>query len=587
MPLPRRSRLVEQHARRGPLARRTGGKSLAAALVLAVLLPTGAAAATDPTPTVARGEASSTVTPPGDVRPDPSSTIQGTVLDAVGRPAKGISVTANAPEVTSSAVVGEDGSFVIEGVAADVDHVLYVAGQPGVYTAQYLTLDGGLWTTSGDVASATPVRGGTSDLTVRLRPSPRIDGTLHDAEGVGIDGLGVQLLKSGSGEWAGHSWTMTGGKFAFDGLELGAEFVLSVTSYSDPRYLGGYVQVAGDGTAVLVQDVASATPITTGTLGTNVTVSETAGFSGRLSGLSGASEYHSFTLHASDGTTVGWPGYLSADDGLGQDGTYSLQSSVPGTYRIGLNRQSGISRYAATYFSTTRPQGVSTAAKASPVLLTAGEITPGVDVELRECASVSGRLTGWRPTSSMVTVYDDKNPDVATRQAIVAPDGTYSVTGLVPGRYHVALDYFGHEAGEPTGKVFLGGGATEPERTRLDVPRCAPVKGVDIKVPVPRLEVTEVPVVTGSAVVGSELTATAGTWTLAGAHEPSVPTNVRYQWLRDGKAVKGGKSATYVPVRADVGKHLSVRVTAELTGFRKGTVTSATTAPVVAVSPGG
>ncbi|KZM33931.1 Cna protein B-type domain protein [Oerskovia enterophila] len=586
MPLPPRTRPAERRARRGPLARRASGRSLAVALALAVLLPTGAVAATDSTTTDVRAQASSTATSPGDVRLDSSSTIQGTVLDSVGRPAKGVSVTATAPGVTVSAVVGEDGSFVIEGVGADVDHVLHVVGQPGVYTTQYLTLDGGLWTTSSDFASATPVRGGTSALAVRLRPSPRIDGTVHDADGVGLDGLFVQLLKSGSGEWAGSVPTLNRGKFAFDGLEAGADFVLFVSSYSDPRYLGGYVRVADDGTAALVPDVADATRVSTGTLGLDVTVGETGGFSGRLTGVSGAEEYHSFTLHSVDGKIVGWPGAVAADWGLGADGSYSLQSSVPGTYRIGVNRQSGISRYAATYFSVSKAQGVSTVAKASPVLLTAGEITPDVDVELRECASVSGKLTGWHPSSAMVTVYDDENPDVATRQAIVDPDGTYTVTGLLPGRYHVAVDYFSDSATGPRGKVFLGGGATEPERTRLDVPRCSPVKGVNVKVPVPRLEITEAPVVSGTPVVGAELAVTSGAWTLEGAFEPSGPTTVRYQWLRDGKVVKGARSATYVPVRADVGKSLSVQVTAELTGFRKGSATSEGTAPVVAVAPG-
>ncbi|MBD7979256.1 carboxypeptidase regulatory-like domain-containing protein [Oerskovia sp. Sa2CUA9] len=680
MPLPPRTRPAERRARRERLARRVGGRSLAAALALAVLLPTGAVAATDQVPAgslaaqsaqvasslslsgrvvspesqpvadvlvqvhdVADGtspvgtwtsvdgtfslagldpttayevavhdstsmylggfvvsaggeswltrdrssaQVFSETTALGDVRLEAPSTIQGNVLDSEGRAAAGTQVVASATDESLNALVGEDGTFVIERVSTRNDYVLSVSGQPGINTSQYLTLKDGTWITQGDLASATPVRGGTSDLTVRLRPSPRIDGTVHDADGMGIDGLYVQLLKSGSGEWAGSSPTLNYGKFAFDGLEIGADFVLFVSSYSDPRYLGGYVRVADDGTATLVPDVADATRVSTGTLDLDVTVGETGGFSGRLTGISGASEYHSFTLHSADGKIVGWPGQVAVDWGLGADGAYSLRSSTPGTYRIGVNRQSGISRYAATYFSATKARGASTAAKASPVLLTAGEITPDVDVELRTCASVSGKLTGWHPTAATVTVYDDENPDVATRQAIVAPDGTYSVTGLLPGRYHVAADYFSDSGPAVWGKVFLGGGATEPERTRLDVPRCAPVKGVNIEVPVPRLEATEAPAVSGTPVVGAELAVTPGAWTLEGAFEPSGPTTVRYQWLRDGKVVKGAKNATYVPVRADVGKSLSVQVTAELTGFRKGSVTSEGTARVVAVAPG-
>ncbi|MFD6165108.1 hypothetical protein ACFWFR_07945 [Oerskovia sp. NPDC060287] len=545
---------------------------MAAAMALAVLLPTAATASTaanpvDPPP--ARTTA-------GVAR----STIQGSVLDAAGNPATGVTVAASAPGEHSVALVGDDGSFVIDVVDADTDHVLYLAGLPGIYTPMYLTFASGVWTTQGDASAATPVRGGSSAIDVRLAPAPRISGTLRDSDGVAIDGQWVQL-QTETGDWAGSTLVKEGGAFSFDGLGPARTYVLWVEGYGDPRFISGYVRISDDGSASLVRDRAEASPVLTGTLGLEVTVGRTGGFSGVVTGTSSDQELLSLTLHASDGTTVGWP----QGERPGADGRFALYSA-PGTYRIGVNRQSGISRYAATYFSATKAQGVSTVAEASPVLLTAGEITPGVDVELRECASVSGKVTGWVPPYAMVTVYDDENPDVATRQAIVQPDGTYTVTGLVPARYHMALDYFADSESGTRGKVFLGGGATEPERTRLDVARCAPVKGVNIKVTVPRLEVTEAPVVSGVPVVGAELAATSGTWTLPGALAPSEPTNVQYRWLRDGKVVKGATSATYQPVRADIGKSLSVRVTAELTGFRKGSTTSGGTAPVVAAAPG-
>ncbi|MHA7134555.1 hypothetical protein [Oerskovia turbata] len=576
MPSSSWSRHSELRARSGPFTPRAGTRLLAVAVALAVLVPTAAVAAASPAPTT--DPAAQTASAPGAA----DALIHGAVHDAMGRPAAGITIVASAPGAGATAVTGADGAFVLEQLSADVEYVLYVTGQPGVHMAQYVALVDGVWTTREGAANATPVRGGSPALDLRLRPSPRIDGVLRDAAGAGIDGLSVKLRTSGTGEFAGVVWNTVGGAFAFDELTPGAGYILEVDRWGSPLYVGGYARVAADGSVALVDSLEEASVISTGTLGLEVTVGETAGFSGRLTGIGAGDEYTSFTLHTGDGTVVGWPGLVTAGWGLGEDGSYSLRSTVPGTYRIGVNRQSGISRYAATYFSATSPQGASTVAKASPLLLTAGEITSDVDVELRECASVSGKLTGWLPSHGMVTVYDDANLDVATRQAIVQPDGTYSVTGLLPGRYHVAVDYFADSEFAPSGKVFLGGGATEPERTRLNVPRCAPVKGVNIKVPTPDLAASEAPVVTGSAVVGGELTATPGDWTLAGAHAPSAPTTVRYQWLRDGKAIKGAKSATYVPARADVGKSLSVKVTAELTGFRKGTAESVGTAPVVA-----
>jgi hypothetical protein len=67
------------------------------------------------------------------------------------------------------------------------------------------------------------------------------------------------------------------------------------------------------------------------------------------------------------------------------------------------------------------------------------------------------------------------------------------------------------------------------------------------------------PEVTGTAKVGSTLTATAGEW------DPAEVT-VAYQWLRAGQPIEGATSASYKVTRADVGNAVSVRVTATAEG---------------------
>lgn len=67
--------------------------------------------------------------------------------------------------------------------------------------------------------------------------------------------------------------------------------------------------------------------------------------------------------------------------------------------------------------------------------------------------------------------------------------------------------------------------------------------------------VVEAPTVSGTAKLGRTLTATPGTW------NPADVTTA-YQWLRDGEPVNGATSATYRVQRADLGRVLSVRVTA-------------------------
>lgn len=73
--------------------------------------------------------------------------------------------------------------------------------------------------------------------------------------------------------------------------------------------------------------------------------------------------------------------------------------------------------------------------------------------------------------------------------------------------------------------------------------------------------------ITGTAQVGSTLTADPGTWTPAGV-------KLDYQWLLDGKAISGATGKTYKPVSAQVGKNISVRVTGSFAGSKPVATTS-------------
>ncbi|WP_205474310.1 carboxypeptidase regulatory-like domain-containing protein [Nocardioides sp. SYSU D00038] len=96
------------------------------------------------------------------------------------------------------------------------------------------------------------------------------------------------------------------------------------------------------------------------------------------------------------------------------------------------------------------------------------------------------------------------------------------------------------------------------------------------------ITVTSPPTVSGSPYVGLSLTATDGSWS------PEDVTLTR-QWLVAGVAVPGATGATYVPVLADAGKRVSVRVTASRTGYDPVSAVSETTetvrAPVVKPVP--
>lgn len=68
------------------------------------------------------------------------------------------------------------------------------------------------------------------------------------------------------------------------------------------------------------------------------------------------------------------------------------------------------------------------------------------------------------------------------------------------------------------------------------------------------------PKFSGTTKVDKTLSAKAGTW------KPAKVT-LKYQWLRNGKPIKGATKAKYKLVRADKGKRISVKVTGSKSGY--------------------
>lgn len=90
-------------------------------------------------------------------------------------------------------------------------------------------------------------------------------------------------------------------------------------------------------------------------------------------------------------------------------------------------------------------------------------------------------------------------------------------------------------------------------------------------VPSPQL-VAVTPQISGTAVLGSALTAVPGNW--------GTGVTFSYQWLRNGSAISGASGLTYVLVTDDIGTKISVRVTGSKSLYPSASATSAETATV-------
>lgn len=85
------------------------------------------------------------------------------------------------------------------------------------------------------------------------------------------------------------------------------------------------------------------------------------------------------------------------------------------------------------------------------------------------------------------------------------------------------------------------------------------------------------PTIKGNKWVGQTLTTTVGTW--------DTGASLATQWYRAGVAIPGATARTYKLVTADVGKAITVTITATKTGFVTKSVTSAATTPILTGRP--
>ena len=102
-----------------------------------------------------------------------------------------------------------------------------------------------------------------------------------------------------------------------------------------------------------------------------------------------------------------------------------------------------------------------------------------------------------------------------------------------------------------------------------------PVNATPDTVPTPPGTITNngLPTISGTTKVGSTLTATDGSWT------PS-DTTFGYAWSADGTPIDGATSKTYVLTPAELGKTITVTVTASKTDFTTASATSSQTSAV-------
>jgi hypothetical protein len=251
-------------------------------------------------------------------------------------------------------------------------------------------------------------------------------------------------------------------------------------------------------------------------------------------------------------------------------GNYSLTGLTAGSYDVQFQPQSP-SNDAYQWWSNSVNE-----AGATHVSVANGETVTGVNAVVHAGATISGVVSGKTANG---TVFPAGNGEVLLYTAAGAlvndsimtdGDGNYALTNLTPGSYTIDFvpqgdttdfvpQWWKNKSSQATATVItVKGGQTKSN--------ISPVLASTALKPV-------TPHISGSAKVGSTLTAKPGTW-----HPGTV--NLSYQWSRSGVDVAGATASRYALTNADANATITVTVTGSETGYTTDSVTSAATKAV-------
>ena len=448
------------------------------------------------------------------------------------------------------ASVGTDGRFKLRGLAAGSYKVLFSSYNTGALDRWY----GGADTFAGAATITVAAGQAVAVADTTLIKGATISGKITAPAALDLRQGRVVAYPNGTVD-AGRFSSSVGpdGNYKLTALPAGSyklKFEGGTSGATDLWYGGTSLETA---TPVIVTTSQDRT-------GTNMTAITGASLSGKVSGLS--SYGYPVDIVDAAGKTVK-NGYTDAA------GTFSVVGLAAGSYKVAFNRSSGYAQEEAQFYNN-KPESAGPA-QAQAITVTPGQSVQDINAGLVQGGSITGTATdkaGKPLVNARVQAYT-VNGSLITREGSTDNAGKYTIPGLTTGKYIVVL----HNS--PLGNLYSGNATTEGSAVQVSV-ATGKATSLDLAyAPATAPLTAPVPVIAGTAKVGSTLTAAPGTWAPA-------PVALAYQWKANGAAITGATASTYKPAAADLGKTITVTVTGSKAGYTTAEKTSAATAPVVA-----
>jgi hypothetical protein len=234
------------------------------------------------------------------------------------------------------------------------------------------------------------------------------------------------------------------------------------------------------------------------------------------------------------------------------DGEYTMRGLAAGSYKVEFSPgfESSLN-YVTQYYD-----GQSSPASATPVTVTQGSVTPGIDAALEAGGEITGTVTDATTHVDLpnIAVLAIGASEASGGFAITNTSGQYTIQGLATGSYK--LEFISAGEGSSYIAQFYNGAATLASATPVAVTQGSTTSPINAAlVPKRPIEATA-PNVSGTPAVGATLTCSNGTWT--GSPAPTFT----HLWLRNGSPIAGATGSSYVVQAADQGAGLACRVTA-------------------------
>ncbi|HEY5111018.1 MAG TPA: carboxypeptidase regulatory-like domain-containing protein [Acidimicrobiales bacterium] len=336
------------------------------------------------------------------------ATISGTVVDSSGAGLYGVCVNANSLDGNSygSASTAQNGAYTVNGLAPGSYSVSFSSGC-GI-SGNYATQS---YNSTVVVTTASPATG----INALFSAGTAISGVVTDSNGTGLKSVCVQALSVGGS----YAFGFTASNGAYTMVVAPGSYTVSFINCGPGSFASQYYNDTPSGTPTSVGatwlNVTAVTPAS----GINAVLAAGATISGKVTGSDGVGLanvcVYASTASGSYGTAT-----------TGSDGTYTVSGLAPGTYTLEFSIGCGVSGNYATQDSG-----------AITVTSSTSSVT-GINAVMTAGATISGTVTDSSNAPLSGICVDALNASgIVVDTATTGSDGTYTMTGLASGSYHV------------------------------------------------------------------------------------------------------------------------------------------------------